>query len=138
MYWLVLWKFQETMTNSVAKRSASAWFVALKYYFSLQGIRAPWRNGWSKKWTIEDQAILSHQIARKEIKSTRAMSKEFGNQLEEASNDQRWDNLTIRKDNNFNGYIRGISSCEFIMVFKNTDLPPIEDVREPTYYVENW
>ena len=33
---------------------------------------------------------------RKDIKSTRAMAKEFGNQLEEASVDQRWGNLTIR------------------------------------------
>ena len=32
---------RKTMTDSVAKRIASAWSVASKYYFSLKGIRAP-------------------------------------------------------------------------------------------------
>lgn len=44
------------------------------------------------------------------------MLKKFGSQFEEASIDQRWDNLTISKAN-FNGlkHIRDISLYEFIM-----------------------
>lgn len=33
-------KIQETTTKPVAKRIASAWLVALKYYFSLKGNQA--------------------------------------------------------------------------------------------------
>ena len=54
------------------------------------------------------------------------MLKEFGNQFEEAFTDQKQDNLTIREDNKFNRYIRGISFSEFITVFKNTDLPKLQ------------
>lgn len=49
------------------------------------------------------------------------MSKESGSQPEECSTDQKWDNLTISRDNNFNGlkHIRYILFYEFIMVLEN-------------------
>lgn len=49
------------------------------------------------------------------------MSKESGSQLEECPTDQTWDNLTLSKDNSFNGlkHIRPVLFYELIMVLEN-------------------
>lgn len=76
--------------------------------------------------TIGEQEINTlrpWQIANKEgIITYEGHVKGFGSQLEETPNDRTLDSLTINKHNDFQAlkYMRYISVCKFIVVFKKT------------------
>lgn len=58
-------------------------------------------------------------MAKEQLKTIRIKSKEFRNQLKEILTGQKWDNMSIHKENKFSGKKHSIlNSMEFKMILE--------------------
>lgn len=104
------------MTNPVTMNTSNSQYAATKYYFPQKktGLFEERHDSKFESENVPDETkTFSHNGKQRLSKPLRVMSKGFRSQIVEASMNQRWNILSINKDNNCKG-LKYIKSSKYL------------------------